>query len=126
MTYTVNDLFPLNLPPAEFKTACYMLAVAQGDLVRIDTKVLADSMGCSLATTRRTISSLVKVGLFRRTSRGVYLVQNVEAERSLVSDSSQKRSNMSVLSTLDTTSTTSTVDSLVEPKGSTSSGALPP
>lgn len=93
--YTVNDLLKMDLAPAEFKAACFMLTREEYGVVRIETSSIADLLNCSPATARRVLANLVETGLFTRSSRGVFMVLDGSNKRSLVSDSATERSLVS-------------------------------
>ena len=124
---TVNDLLALDLPAQEFKAACYMLTHVDGDVVLMDTANIAALLHCSTATARRVIANLVEIGLFVRTSRGVFLLQDPNKKRSQVSGTTDERSLVSDLRLVYVASNVdSSTSALVETNVSTNLGGFAP
>ena len=53
--YTVNDLLKMNLSPAEFTAACFMMTREEYGVVRVETSAVADLLHCSPAGLDRTV-----------------------------------------------------------------------
>lgn len=120
---TVNDLLAMDLPPMEFKAACFMLTHDDHGVVRMETQMVADVLKVAPSTARKVIANLVEIGLFTRPSRGVFLT----TERSVESVSTDERSVASDLRYVQVADiATMSYGSKEEPDGSSFSGGSAP
>lgn len=113
------ELLDMGLSPTQFMTAA-ALERAHG---RMGPSELAEIIGASLATAKRTLRALVDKGLITRTNRGRYDLNWMTLEGSSVT---LEGSPVTLSRSVEKTVSTSRQSFLVEPNGSTSQHAEPP